>query len=62
MKPRDLVEISWETPLGGRKWRQAIILCVMPRLLIVQYQDGKRHCIPKEHARPVLVPRNGGQP
>ena len=60
MRPRDLVEIAWETPLGAREWRPAIVLCVMPRLLIVEYSDGKRHCLPREHARPRLVPLNMG--
>jgi hypothetical protein len=55
MKPRDLVEVAWETPLGKREWRQAVVLCAMPRLLIVEYQDGKRHCLPMEAVRPVLV-------
>lgn len=54
VKPRDLVEIAWETPQRRREWRQAVILTVMPRLLIVEYKDGKRHCIPKEHARPAM--------
>jgi hypothetical protein len=61
MKPQDIVEVSWQTPLGQRQWRQAIVLCAMPRLLIIQYQDGKRHCLPIEHVRPALRPSMGGQ-
>jgi hypothetical protein len=56
MRPRELVEVAWETPLGERQWRQGIVLCAMPRLLIIEYKDGKRHCLPKEHVRPLARP------
>ena len=56
MKARDLVEVVWEDPQGKREWRQAVVLTVMPRLLIIEYPDGKRHCMPKEHVRPVKRP------
>jgi hypothetical protein len=54
MKPRDLVEVVYETP-QGRQWRQAIVLTVMPRLVIIEYVDGVRHCLPKELVRPAAV-------
>jgi hypothetical protein len=54
MKPRDLVEAIRETP-QGRQWRQAIVLTVMPRLVIVEYPDGVRHCLPIEEVRPLLT-------
>ena len=59
MKPRKLVEVPWETAPGQRTWRQAVVLHEMPRLLIVEYKDGKRHLLPREHVRPVTteVPR-----
>ena len=60
MGPRSLVEVSWETPLGERKWRQGIVLCAMPRLLIIEYVDGKRHCLPREHVRPVMKEARDG--
>jgi hypothetical protein len=47
------VEVPWQTPQGQQTWRQAIVLCSMPRLLIVQYKDGKRHLLPREHVRPI---------
>lgn len=49
-----MVEVPWQTPQGERSWRRAIVLHAMPRLLIVEYKDGKRHLLPREHVRPLM--------
>jgi hypothetical protein len=57
MRPGALVEVAHLSPHSGQRvFRPAKVLTAMPRLVIVEYGDGRRHCIPKERVRPITVP------